>query len=59
MWLHNYLHEAEWTPFQTLCYAENLVESGIEPGPLGLQPGTLTTRPQRRSRFGVLFTFIA
>jgi hypothetical protein len=27
----------------------NLVASEIEPGPLDLQPGTLTTRPQRRS----------
>jgi hypothetical protein len=23
---------AEWTPFQIHCYAENLVEPGIEPG---------------------------
>jgi hypothetical protein len=27
-------HEAEWTPFQTNYFAENLVE--IEPGPLDL-----------------------
>jgi hypothetical protein len=27
-----YAHEAEWTPFQTLCYSENLVAPGIEPG---------------------------
>jgi hypothetical protein len=25
-------HEAEWTPFQTHCYSENLVEPGMEPG---------------------------
>jgi hypothetical protein len=25
-------HEAEWTPFQTHCYSENLVAPGIEPG---------------------------
>jgi hypothetical protein len=25
-----YPHEAEWTPFQTQCYAENLVAPGIE-----------------------------
>jgi hypothetical protein len=25
-------HEAEWIPFHTLCYAENLVAPGIEPG---------------------------
>jgi hypothetical protein len=28
---------------------KNLVAPEIEPGPLDLQPGTLTTRPQRRS----------
>jgi hypothetical protein len=28
---------------------KNLVAPGIEPRPLDLQPGTLTTRPQRRS----------
>jgi hypothetical protein len=27
-----YAHEAEWTPFQTHCYAENLVAPEIEPG---------------------------
>jgi hypothetical protein len=26
-----YPHEAEWTPFQTHCYAENLIAPGIEP----------------------------
>jgi hypothetical protein len=40
---------AEWTPFQTHSYSENLVGSGIESGISGLQPRTLTTRPQRRS----------
>jgi hypothetical protein len=29
-------HEAEWTPFQTLYFSENLVVPGIEPGPLDL-----------------------
>jgi hypothetical protein len=29
---------------------------GIEPGPLDLQPGTLTIRPQRRSR---IYTFVS
>jgi hypothetical protein len=38
--------QGEWTPFQT-HYSENVVPPGIEPGPLDLQPGTLTTRPQR------------
>jgi hypothetical protein len=27
-----YAHKAEWTPFQTQCYSENLVAPGIEPG---------------------------
>jgi hypothetical protein len=30
-------------------FLENLVAPGIEPRPLDLYPGTLTTRPQRRS----------
>jgi hypothetical protein len=29
-------HEAEWTPFQTHYFSENLVAAGIEPGPLDL-----------------------
>jgi hypothetical protein len=29
-------HEAEWTPFQTHYFSENLVSPGIEPGPLDL-----------------------
>jgi hypothetical protein len=29
------------------------------PGPVGLQPGTLTTRPQRRSRFKVIHIIIS
>jgi hypothetical protein len=28
--------EAEWTPFQTHYYSENLVSPGIEAGPLDL-----------------------
>jgi hypothetical protein len=28
----NYPHEAEWTPFQTHYFSENLVAPGIEPG---------------------------
>jgi hypothetical protein len=43
--------EAEWTPFQTHYYSENLVAPGIEHGPLVLQPENLTTRPQRWSTF--------
>jgi hypothetical protein len=31
-----YPHEAEWTLFQTHCYAENLKEWGIEPGTSGI-----------------------
>jgi hypothetical protein len=30
-------------------YSENLVVPEIEPGPQDLQPGTVTSRPQRRS----------
>jgi hypothetical protein len=51
-WLLNCTHKAEWTPFQILYFSENLVAPGIEPGPLDLSPGTLTTIPQRRSRCG-------
>jgi hypothetical protein len=29
--LLNYPHEAEWTPFQTHYFSENLVAPGIEP----------------------------
>jgi hypothetical protein len=29
-------HEAEWTPFQTHYFSENLVAPGIELGPLDL-----------------------
>jgi hypothetical protein len=43
-------HEAEWTPFQTHYFSEN-VAPGIDPGPLDLWPDILTTRPQRRSDF--------
>jgi hypothetical protein len=28
----NYAHEAEWNPFQTHYFSENLVAPGIEPG---------------------------
>jgi hypothetical protein len=31
-----FTHEAEWTPFQTLHFSENLVAPGIEHGPLDL-----------------------
>jgi hypothetical protein len=33
--LLGYPHEAEWTPFQTHYFSENLVMPGIEPGTLG------------------------
>jgi hypothetical protein len=33
--IHNYSHEAEWTPFQTHRYSENLVVPGIEPDTSG------------------------
>jgi hypothetical protein len=44
-------HEAEWTPFQTRYFSENVVAPGIELGSLDLQRRTLTTRPQRRSPY--------
>jgi hypothetical protein len=31
-YLLNYPHEAEWTPFQTHYFTENLVAPKIEPG---------------------------
>jgi hypothetical protein len=40
----SYPHEAEWTPFQTHYFSENLASPGIEPGNLNLYPGTLTTK---------------
>jgi hypothetical protein len=40
-YLLNCTHEAEWTPFKTHYFSENLVALGIEPGPL--QPGTLAS----------------
>jgi hypothetical protein len=30
--LLSYPHEAEWTPFQTHYFSENVVTLGIEPG---------------------------
>jgi hypothetical protein len=33
----------------SILLSENLVEPGIEPRPLNLQPETLTTKPQRWS----------
>jgi hypothetical protein len=34
-YLLSYAHEAEWTPFQTHYFSENLVAPGIEPGTSG------------------------
>jgi hypothetical protein len=31
-----FYHEAEWTPFQSQYFSENVVAPGIEPGPLDL-----------------------
>jgi hypothetical protein len=33
--VHKYPHEAEWTPFQTRYFSENVVAPGIEPGTSG------------------------
>jgi hypothetical protein len=35
--------------FQTSYFSENLVAPGIKLGLMDVKPGTLTTRPQRRS----------
>jgi hypothetical protein len=44
-------HEAEWTPFQTHYFSENVVaERGMEPRSLDLYRGTLTTRLQMWSK---------
>jgi hypothetical protein len=32
----NCTHKAEWTPFQIHYFLDNLVEPGIEPGPLDM-----------------------
>jgi hypothetical protein len=42
-------------PFETNYISENLVAPGIVPGPLDLQPGTLTARQQRWSNVLVQF----
>jgi hypothetical protein len=47
--LLNCTQEAEWTPFQSRYFSENLVAPGIERGPLDLYPGTLTTGPVKES----------
>jgi hypothetical protein len=48
------LTRAEWTPFQTHCYSENLAAPGFEPGTFVLQSGSLTIDPlirkERRGR---------
>jgi hypothetical protein len=51
--LLNCTHEAEWTPFQTHYFPENLVAPGIEPESLDVSLGILTTRPQTRSQEGL------
>jgi hypothetical protein len=33
--LLNFLHEAEWTPFQSHYFSENMSVPGIEPGTSG------------------------
>jgi hypothetical protein len=35
-WLLTCTHEAEWTPFQTHYFSENVIAPGIEPRPLDL-----------------------
>jgi hypothetical protein len=44
------LYSQVWVDhFQTHCSSEHMVAPGIEPGPLDLKPGALTTRPQRHA----------
>jgi hypothetical protein len=38
------LTRAEWTPFQTHCYSENVVAPGIEPGTSGYAAGKLAPK---------------
>jgi hypothetical protein len=41
-------------PIPDQLFSENLVVPGIEPGPMDLLPGTLPTRPQRRSGLQIM-----
>jgi hypothetical protein len=41
------LTRAEWALLQTHCYSKKSSARESNPGPLGKQPRTLTTRPQR------------
>jgi hypothetical protein len=43
-----YPHEAEWVPFQVTATQKIWQRRESNRGPLGLQPGPLTTRSQRR-----------
>jgi hypothetical protein len=46
----NNQHEAEWTPFQTHCYAENLVAPGIEPE----TSGTVASNSDQQTTVAIL-----
>jgi hypothetical protein len=46
------------TSFQTHYFSENMVAQGIEPGPLDLYPGNLTTRPQKRASGSIDINFL-
>jgi hypothetical protein len=39
----NCTQEAEWAPFQTHYFSDNLVATGIEPGPLDHRGGLLSS----------------
>jgi hypothetical protein len=48
-----YPHEAEWTLFQTYCYSEKLVATGIGPGtsgPVAMNSGHWITDAARADR---------
>jgi hypothetical protein len=42
------LTRAEWTPFQTHCYSQNLAAPGIEPRTYGTAARNSIIRPQRQ-----------
>jgi hypothetical protein len=46
------LTRAEWTPFQTHCYSENLVAPGIEPGTSDIAVSNSDTLDNLRRQIG-------
>jgi hypothetical protein len=57
--LLNCTYEAEWSPFQTHYFSENLVPPGIVPGPLNLSPEKVNGNIHGISNWSnILFAFI-